>query len=45
MKTLMRSKRPMDNYFHMHPSHAIFSLLASFVLAALIVLALVSSAR
>jgi hypothetical protein len=45
MKTSMHSKRPTDNYFHMHPSHAIFSLIASFVMAALMVLALVSSAR
>ena len=45
MKPFMHSKRPIDNYFHMHPAHAVFSLVASFVLAVLIVLALVSSAR
>jgi hypothetical protein len=45
MKTSMHSKRPVDNYFHMHPSHAVFSLIASFVLAVLIVLTLISSAR
>jgi hypothetical protein len=45
MKTSIHSKRPVDNYFHMHPSHAVFSLIGSFVLAVLIVLTLISSAR
>jgi hypothetical protein len=45
MKTSIHSKRPVDSYFHMHPSHAVFSLIASFVLAVLIVLTLVSAAR
>jgi hypothetical protein len=38
-------KRHGDSYFHLHPSHAVFSLIASFVLAVLIVLTLVLSAR
>jgi len=45
MKTPIHLKRHGDNYFHLHPSHAMFSLVASFVLAVLIVLVLVSSAR
>jgi len=45
MKTSMHSRKPVDNYFHMNPAHAIFSLLASFVLAVLLVLMLVSSAH
>jgi len=43
MKTLIHLRRRGDSYFH--PQHAIFSLVASFVLAALVVLILVSSAR
>jgi len=45
MKTLIHLKRHGDGYFHFHPLHAMFSLVASFVLAVLVVLILVSSAR
>lgn len=45
MKTLIHFKRHGDGYFHVHPLHAMFSLVASFVLAVLIVLVLASSAR
>ena len=45
MRTPIHLKRHGDSYFHLHPSHAVFSLIASFVLAVLIVLTLVLSAR
>lgn len=45
MKTLTHLKRHGDSYFHLHPQHAIFSLVASFVLAVLVVLILASSVR
>ena len=45
MKTPIHLKRNGDSYFHLHPLHAVFSLIANFVLAVLIVLALVPSAR
>jgi len=45
MKTPIHLKRNSDSYFHLQPWHAVFSLIASFVLAVLIVLTLVSSAR
>ena len=45
MRTPMHLKRHGDSYFHLHPLHAVFSLIASFVLAVLIVLTLVPSAR
>jgi len=45
MKTPIHLKRHRDSYFHLHPLHAVFSLIASFLLAVLIVLALVPSAR
>jgi len=45
MKTAIHLKRRGDSYFHLNPLHAVFSLIASFVLAVLIVLMLVSSAR
>ena len=45
MKTPIHLKRHGDSYFHLHPLHAVFSLIASFVLAAVIVLMLVRSAR
>ena len=44
MKTLISLKRYGDSY-HFHPLHAKLSLLAGFVLAVLVVLILVSSAR
>jgi hypothetical protein len=45
MKTLIHLKRHGNGYFQVHPLHAMFTLVASFVLAVLIVLVLVSSAR
>jgi hypothetical protein len=45
MKTSVHFKRHGGAYFHLHPLHAVFSLIASFVLAVLIVLMLVRSAR
>lgn len=45
MKAPIHLKRHGGSYFHLHPSHAVFSLIASFVLAVLIVLMLVRSAR
>jgi hypothetical protein len=45
MKTLIHFKRHGDGYFHVHPLHATFALVASFVLPVLIMLVLVSSAR
>jgi hypothetical protein len=45
MKTLIHLKRHGNSHFHLHPQHALFSLVASFVLAVLVVLILVSSAR
>lgn len=45
MKSPIHLKRHGGSYFHLHPLHAVFSLMASFVLAVLIVLMLVRSAR
>jgi hypothetical protein len=45
IKTLIHLRRRGDGYFHVHPLHAMFSLVASFVLAVLIMLVFVSSAR
>ena len=45
MKTLIHLKRNGGVYFHLHPLHAMFSLIAAFVLAVLVVLMLVSSAK
>jgi hypothetical protein len=45
MKTLIHLKSHGNTYFHFHPQLALFSLVASFVLAVLVVLILVSSAR
>jgi hypothetical protein len=45
MKTLIHLSRHEGRYFHLHPLHVMFSLLASFVVAVLIVLMLASSAR
>jgi len=45
MRTPIHLKRYGDSYFHLHPQHAVFSLVASLVLAVLVVLILVSSAR
>jgi len=45
MKTLTHFKRQGDSSFHLDPQHVVFLLVAGFVLAALVVLVLVPSAR
>jgi hypothetical protein len=45
MRTLLHFRTHDTGYFHNHPFHPTFSMIASFVLSVLIVLVLVSSAR
>ncbi len=45
MKTLLHFKRHEDKYFHPHPLHMTFSLIAGFVLAVLIIFLLAVPAR
>jgi hypothetical protein len=45
MSTLSHGKMPRNVYFHAHPLHGTFSLLASFALTAALILLLVASAR
>jgi hypothetical protein len=45
MRTLLHFRTHDGGYFHSHPLHPVFSLIATFVLSVLIVLVLVSSAR
>lgn len=45
MRTLMYLRTHEERRFHLHPSHGTFSLVTSFFLAVLVVLALVLSAR
>lgn len=45
MKTFTHFRKRSDNFFHMHPLHGIFPLVASFVLAVLIALVLTVSAK
>jgi hypothetical protein len=45
MNTLIHLKRHGEVHFHLHPLLETFSLIASFLLAVLVVLMLVSSAR
>lgn len=45
MRALTHFKRRGDSFLHLDPQHVVFWLVASFVLAALIVLVLVPSAR
>ena len=46
MASLLHVKHRQENYFHGHPLHGMFSLIASFVLAGLIVITLlVTTAR
>ena len=44
MRAPIHVKRYDDGYFHAHPLHTMFALIAAFVLAALVVLVLVPSA-
>jgi hypothetical protein len=45
MRTLLHFRHPRDQYFHAHPWHGTFSLITTMLLAGLIVLAFVASAR
>lgn len=45
MRTSLHFRTHDGGYFHSHPFHSVFSIVASFILSALIVLVLVSSAR
>ena len=45
MRTLMPWRTERGRYFHAHPQQTMFSLIASMLLAALVVLALALSAR
>ena len=45
MKTFMDFRTRHDHYFHPHPWHGVFALLASLALAALMVLGLATAAR
>jgi len=45
MSALTHFKTRGDSFFHFDPQHLVFLLVASFVLAALVVLLLVPSAR
>lgn len=45
MRTLTHFKRRGDSFLHLGPHHFVFWFVASFVLAALVVLVLVPSAK
>lgn len=45
MRTFMHARNRHDIYFHAHPLHSVYSLIASLALAVLIVLALATAAR
>jgi hypothetical protein len=45
MRTLTHWRQDKDHYFHIHPLHGTFSLITTMVLAGLVVLVLVLSAR
>jgi hypothetical protein len=45
MRTLEHFRRSGDSHFHAHPFHPLFSLVASFVLAVLVVLILTVTAK
>ena len=45
MKTLLHFRTHDGGYFHGHPFHSAFSLIASFVLAMLVVLLFVATLR
>jgi hypothetical protein len=45
MKTLIHLKKYRNSFFHVDQQHVVFFLVTGFVLAALVVLVLVSSAR
>ena len=45
MKPQMHFKRANDNYFHPHPLHTLFSVVITFILALVAMLALTVSAK
>jgi len=45
MRTFMHARHRQGAYFHSHPMHTAYSLIASLALAGLMVLALVIAAR
>jgi hypothetical protein len=45
MKTFTHFKKRPDHFFHMHPMHGMFPLIASFVLVVLIALVFTVTAR
>jgi hypothetical protein len=45
MRTFMHLRHRQDTYFHSHPLHTTYSLIATLALAGLMVLALVIAAR
>jgi hypothetical protein len=42
MKTLVHFRRPADHFFHFPPASTMFSVLASFILALLVMLILLA---
>ncbi len=45
MRALAHARSDHDEYFHLHPLHSLFSLIASVLLAGLVVLVLVESVK
>ena len=45
MRTVLHLRTPRDSYFHVHPLHGTFSLITTMLVAGLVVLALVMTAR
>jgi hypothetical protein len=45
MRAFAHGRSERNEFFHLHPMHSLFSLIASVVLAGLVVLALVESVR
>ena len=45
MRAMAHVRSERNEYFHLHPWHSMFSLIASLVLAGLVVLALVESVK
>lgn len=45
MRTMTNVRTRRSNYFHSHPLHSAFSLIASLALAGLVAMAIVWSAR
>jgi len=45
MRTFLHVRSPRDPYFHVHPLHGSFSVITTMLLAGLVVLMLVMTAR